>query len=67
MWIWFLVIAIVIGAIIGLVSSKDGEKGEGALQGGCFAGAGCITIMMYVMIFGLSLAFLAWLFDLLFG
>ena len=34
MWIWIIIIAIIIGAIWGASSSRDGERGAGAFSGG---------------------------------
>lgn len=47
MWIWVIIIACVIGAIIGFASSDD--KGEGALQGAL--GGGCLAMGCLARIF----------------
>ena len=41
MWIWVIIIAIIIGAIWGALTSKDGEKSEGAFAGAVTGGMGC--------------------------
>lgn len=38
MWIWVIIIAIIIGAIWGALTSKDGEKSEGAFAGAVTGG-----------------------------
>ncbi len=68
MWIWVIVIAVVIGGIIGLFSSRGGESaGEnarnGAMAGGCMA-AGCLWRIFLV---GISIVIILWLFKILFG
>ena len=40
MWIWVIIIAIIIGAIWGALTSKDGEKSEGAFAGAVTGGMG---------------------------
>ena len=65
MWFWVIVIAVVIGAIIGFLNS-DGEGGgaaEGAMAGGCLA-ASCIT---RIAIAAISILLILWLFGALFG
>ena len=45
MWIWIIIIAVVIGAILGYLGSDGKDSGsnaaQGAMAGGCMAG-GCI-------------------------
>ncbi len=66
-WLVVLIIAIVIGAIWGFLSSKDGERGEGALGGGFAAGVGCGYILFQIFLWGIGLLILIWLFGALFG
>lgn len=65
MWIWVIVIAVVIGAVIGLISS--GGNLEEALKGG--AGAGCVVggCLIRIAIAAISIIVILWLFGLLFG
>ncbi len=67
MWLTVLIIAIIIGAIWGAMSSNDGEKGSGALAGAFTAGAGCGYILLQILLWGLGIAFMIWLFGTLFG
>lgn len=64
MWIWIIIIAIIIGAVVGYLNSgKSEEAAEGAIAGGCLA-AGCI---MRIAITALGILVILWLFGLLFG
>lgn len=62
MWIWVIIIACIIGAIIGGMSS-DNSAAEGALAGGCMA-FGCLARLF---MWGLCLFIVLWLFSLLFS
>lgn len=63
MWIWIIIIAVVIGAIISYLQSGKGEDAaSGALAGGCLA-AGCLV---RIFIAGIILIGIIWLFDVLF-
>lgn len=48
MWIW----VIIIGALIGASSSKDREKGEGAISGAIMGGIGCGDILLQIYNWG---------------
>lgn len=67
MWIWIIIIAIIIGAIWGALTSKDGEKSEGAFAGAVTGGMGCGYILIHIFILGASIMILLWLFGTLFG
>lgn len=67
MWLALLIIAIVIGAVIGFLNSDDGERGTGALSGAIIGGAGCAQILLRIFIFGLFIYAFIWLFGTLFG
>jgi len=67
MWLTILIIAIVIGAVIGAMSSSDGERGAGAAVGALYSGAGCLYILAQVAIGALGIYFVIWLFGVLFG
>lgn len=65
MWIWIIVIAVVIGGIWGYLSSNgDAEDAfGGAAAGGCMA-AGCL---FRLLIAGLGIFLIVWLFGAVFG
>lgn len=67
MWIWIIIIACVIGAIIGLAGSdgrnKAGDAAGGAFAGGCMA-AGCLLRIAFM---ALIIIGILWLFGVLFG
>lgn len=67
MWLTILIIAIIIGAIIGFFSSKDGERGTGAVSGAVASGMGCGYILFQIFLAGLGILFIIWLFGALFG
>lgn len=66
MWIWIIVIACVIGGLIGFIGSDGENAGSdaagGALAGGCMA-AGCL---MRIAFTALIILFILWLFGKLF-
>ena len=64
MWIWIIVIAVVIGAIVGYLQEGNGEDAlGGAMAGGCMA-ASCLVRIALV---ALGILFVLWLFGALFG
>lgn len=67
MWIWIIIIACVIGAIYGLLSSDGSNSGGdalgGAMAGGCMA-VGCLSRLA---ITALGILFILWLFSAIFG
>ena len=64
MWFWIIVIAVVIGAIIGFAQDGKGEDATtGALAGGCMA-AGCLVRLA---IAALGILVVLRLFGVLFG
>ena len=67
MWLTILIIAIVIGAIIGFLTSKDGERGIGALSGAFTSGMGCGYVLLQILIGGAIIIGILWLFGNLFG
>lgn len=67
MWWKLLIAAIIIGAVIGFINSKDGERKEGAVSGAVASGMGCGYILIQVFLAGLGILFVIWLFGLLFG
>lgn len=67
MWIWVIIIAIIIGAIWGALSSDEGERGTGAFSGAVMGGMGCGFILFRIFLWGLGIMLLIWLFGSLFG
>lgn len=67
-WLWLILIVAAIGGIIGFFSSnRDEDRGSNAVQGALGAGVGCGMIIFQVFLWGLGIAFMIWLFGLLFG
>ena len=65
-WLIIIIVVAIIGAIFGFFSSEDGEKGSGA-AGGALAGAmGCGYVLFQLLLWGLGLAFMIWIFRLIF-
>lgn len=67
MWIWIIIIAIIIGAIWGAMSSRDGERSAGAFSGAIASGMGCGYILFQIFLLGAGIIFILWLFNSLFG
>ena len=63
MWIWFLVVFAIGGAILGALSGDEGGAMGGCLAG-LFTGGSCLV---RILIAGLSIFFVIWLFGALFG
>ena len=67
MWIWIIIGAVIIGAIIGFFASEGESKGtdaaQGAMAGGCMA-VGCLGRIALVAI---TIMIILWLFGKLFG
>lgn len=63
MWIWILIIFAVVGAILG-ASSGDKDGALGGCLSGLFTGGSCLV---QIFIWGISIAFIIWLFGALFG
>lgn len=63
MWFWIIVIAIVIGGIIGFIQSGKGEDAaQGALAGGCLA-ASCLGRLALA---ALGIILILWLASVIF-
>ena len=63
MWFWIIVIAIVIGAIIGFIHNGKGEDAaQGALAGGCLA-ASCLGRLALA---ALGIILILWLASVIF-
>lgn len=64
MWIWIIIIAVVIGAVVGYFNSgKSEDAAGGAMAGGCLA-AGCLA---RIALAALGIILVLWLFNVLFG
>lgn len=64
MWFWIIVIAVIIGAIIGTCCSGKDENGalNGAMAGGCLA----VSYLGRLFVFGACPFILIWLFQVIF-
>lgn len=67
MWFTILIIAIIIGAVIGFLGSNDGERGSGAVDGAIASGMGCGYLLLQIFLAGLVIFAIIWLFGALFG
>ncbi len=63
MWIWIIIIAVVIGALVGFFNRGNiGDALGGAMAGGCLA-TGCL---IRIAIAAIGILFILWLFKVLF-
>lgn len=67
MWIWLIIIAAIIGGIIGILGSKDGKRGEAAVSGAVTGGMGCAYLLFQLFCWGIGVLLLIWLFSVIFG
>jgi len=67
MWIVILIVAVIIGALVGFANSNDGERGDGALGGAIAGGMGCAYILFQIFLAGVGIFIIIWLFRTLFG
>lgn len=67
MWIWIIIIAVAVGAILGSASSDKGEKGEGAMTGAIGGGVMAIGCLVKIAVAAISIFVVLWLFNVLFG
>lgn len=67
MWFWAIVIAVIIGGLIGMLTSKDGERKESAFAGALVGGMGCIQVLLYIFFTGFSIFIVIFLFRACFG
>ena len=66
-WLIIILIVAIIGAIIGFLTSKDGERGEGAAAGALTGAVGCGYVLFQLLIWGLGIWFVIWIFSSIFG
>lgn len=67
MWLTILIIVIIVGAIWGFLSSNDGERKSGAAGGALVGLMGCGYILFQILLAGLGILIVIWLFSALFG
>ena len=67
MWFTILIIAIIVGGVIGFLSSDSDNRGEGAISGAFTGGIGCAYVLFQIFCFGIGIAIIIWLFRALFG
>lgn len=49
-WLIIIIVVAIIGGIIGSLSSKDGEKGEGFFSGALAGGMGCGYVIFQILL-----------------
>ena len=67
MWLWAIIIAAIIGCLIGYFSSKDGERGGSAVSGAVTGGMGCAYLLFQLFCWGVGIMLMLWLFSAMFG
>lgn len=65
MWFWIIVIAVIVGAIWGWLSS-DG-KSDGAVNGGCMGGMAAMGCLFRLAMAAIGIIIILWLFEAIFG
>lgn len=65
-WLIIIIVVAIIGGIIGSLSSKDGEKGEGFFSGALAGGMGCGYVIFQILLAVGGLILLFKIFGLLF-
>lgn len=66
-WLITIIVVAIIAGIIGALSSKDGEKGEGFFSGALAGGMGCGYVIFQILLFVGGLILLFKIFGFLFG
>ena len=66
-WLIIIIVVAIIGGIIGSLSSKDGEKGEGFFSGALAGGMGCGYVIFQILLVVGGLILLFKIFGFLFG
>ncbi len=65
-WLIIIIVVAVIGAIIGFFSSDDDDKAAGATSGAIVGAMGCGYFLFQLLLAGLSIWFVIWLFSAIF-
>lgn len=65
-WLIIILIVAAIGAVIGYFANNDGDRTEGAVQGAVGGAMGCGYLLLQLFLWGLGLAFLIWIFGVIF-
>ena len=66
-WLIIILVVAAIGAVIGFVGSEDGKRGEGAAQGALVGAVGCGHVLFELLLWGLGIALVFWLFGSILG
>ena len=66
-WLITIIVVAIIAGIIGALSSKDREKGEGFFSGALAGGMGCGYVIFQILLFVGGLILLFKIFGFLFG
>lgn len=66
MWLTILIIAIVVGGMLGFAFSDEGDRSSGAINGALAGGMGCGYILLRIFIAGIAIFLLIKLFKALF-
>jgi len=66
MWLKILLAAIIIGGIIGYLSSDGKDKVANTASGAFLGGMGCGYILIQILLWGLGFFLIIWLFEKLF-
>lgn len=65
-WLIIILVVAVIGAVIGYFGSEKGERGSGAAQGALGGAMGCGYLLLQLFLWGAGIAFMIWIFKLIF-
>ena len=65
-WLIIILVVAVIGAVIGFIASDKDKRAEGAAQGALGGAIGCGYVLLQLFLWGVGIAFLFWLFSVIF-
>lgn len=65
-WLIIILVVAAIGAVIGFLGSENGERGSGAAQGALGGAMGCGYLLLQLFLWGAGIAFMIWIFKLIF-
>jgi len=66
-WLIIILVVAAIGGVIGFFSGEDGNRGESAAQGAMMGAVGCGHVLFELLLWGLGIGILIWLFGAIFG